>query len=474
MPTRVNAKPKPARLGRAVALLASLAIASGCGDSPKKQSATQMGWGDGGNARLDLSGQWVSNDFTCGTARLREFVNIEQHERDVTGVKVTGDDCVPAGYVSFEGQLPRADLTLLDLPIRFPVHGYSGEERRPETIAVTASGEALITAPEVVQLVFSNVSVRLTRSDEDPSAPTSAEPTTAGGPTTRTRTPRVTRDDAGAPDADAPDADAGTRRTGRSTTRTAARPDAGAPEMDAATEPDTEVDTDMSDAAVDDAAVRDAGRPTQGNCPNPFLPGASCDHIAQCGCAEGENCRFDARKPPSCFPAGPSAESEPCTIPSDCGVGLTCAYDVCTRMCQSAADCNGHGECVDAELDGVAVDGLRFCMEQCDPVLPDSCYQTPTTGSNCQPCGSGRMCMPGPRLARCVATSNGRAREPGSACTDHSECFAAECYAGTCLRWCRSDVDCPGIGDTCESSGDLFVDEGVTIGHCTGTMMSSF
>lgn len=472
----VNAKPKPANLSHAVVLLVSLAVACGGDESDEKRSAAQMSWGDDGNARLDLSGQWVSNDFTCGAARLREFISIEQFERDVTGVKVTGDDCVPAGYVSFEGQLPRADLTYLDLPVRFPVRGYSGKEGRPETIAVTSTGEALVTAPEVMQLVFSNVSVRLTRSDEDPSAPTATEPTTAGGESVRNRPPAGGRADSGVPEDEAPEGDAGTRRTGRSPT-SSTRADAGASDADdeptVGNEPEAGQAEPDDEAAASDAAVSDAGPTTSAECTNPFLPGASCDHLAQCGCAEGENCRFDGLDPPSCFPAGPSAEREPCTAPSDCDVGLTCAYDVCVRMCEIAGDCD-RGECVDAEFDGTDVEGLRFCVEQCDPVLSDGCYDTPTPTDSCQPCGSGRMCMPGEDLARCVATGDGIAREPGAACTEDSQCFAAECYGGTCQRWCRTATDCLGLGESCEFTGNRRADLGDEIGHCTGSIMSSF
>jgi hypothetical protein len=461
----VNAELQPPHLSRALALLAAFAIACGDDDADRKRAAAQMGWVD--DTSLNLNGQWVSNDFTCGAARLREFINIEQYERDVTGIKVTGDDCVPAGYVSFEGQLPRTGLTYLDLPVRFPIRGYSGEEGRSDTVAVTASGEALVTAPDVLQLVFSNVSVRLVRSDEDPWASTAADPTTASDESSggRSGASDDERSDAGAA-ADEDESESGTegRRTGRATTDAGAR----AVGRDAGGATDAEDAEDATDAAVSDAGPDAA----VGECPNAFLPGASCDHLEQCGCAEDENCRFDGYDPPSCFPAGTTAEGEACEAPSECARGLICANDLCARMCDDDMDCY-QGGCAQAVLDDVEVEGLGFCVDKCDPVLQSSCYVTPTPAGNvCQPCGSTGNCVPAADFASCVNTSSSVLQEPGAACTDRLQCFAGDCNAGRCAPWCRRNLDCD-IDEICEFTPELFAEQGDAVGHCTAATASS-
>jgi len=57
--------------------------------------------------RIDLTGTWECRDYECphGTKNT-ELVAITPSGEKLVATKITGDDCVPAGYETFSGRLP--------------------------------------------------------------------------------------------------------------------------------------------------------------------------------------------------------------------------------------------------------------------------------------------------------------------------------------------------------------------------------
>jgi len=55
---------------------------------------------------MDLTGTWESADYECRGTKRTERVEISHVEQHLTAVKITGDDCVPAGFGTFTGRLP--------------------------------------------------------------------------------------------------------------------------------------------------------------------------------------------------------------------------------------------------------------------------------------------------------------------------------------------------------------------------------
>lgn len=82
-------------LGLVGPILLSLALSavSGCrGCAPKQH--------DG----VDLSGLWAGDGYTCTEGRVpTEQISIVQNENSIVATKKTGDACIPAGQVTFQG-----------------------------------------------------------------------------------------------------------------------------------------------------------------------------------------------------------------------------------------------------------------------------------------------------------------------------------------------------------------------------------
>lgn len=111
-----------------------------------------------------------------------------------------------------------------------------------------------------------------------------------------------------------------------------------------------------------------------------------------------------------CTPFG-SCDSKVCPDSSDCSDGFECIASVCTRECQSSADCNG----------GSCVDGACCSSDSCDE--GETCNFSPTLRGTCW-------------LAN------------GSACSDGSECGSGQCADGVCC-----DTACDGTCAACNLTG---------------------
>jgi hypothetical protein len=379
------------------------------------------------SAELELAGEWSSSDFKCGTARRTELLSIEQQGAHISARKLSGDQCVPTGYLSFEGDLPQAELSHADLPLSFPIQYYDGKPGQPETIAVAARGTATLAQADEITLQVSGDEVLLSRVKGDASVPLPAA--ASGG-------------------------SAGGNVAGGGGNAGAVGHGAGA--------------GGATQVAGHGGAAGHAAGSGSADCPGPFLPGASCDQVAQCGCALGENCQIPTTTlPPTCVPAGSLREGDRCQELDDCEVGRMCSAELCVRTCNEDAQCpSGLCEGVLANDSGLVIEGIKTCALACQPVLPAACYRSPVPNStSCQPCGANVLCLPHVDIAFCevaIATI----QLPGKSCSADGECFGSGCFDGTCRQWCRTDADCATAGQLCTLGFDLFAALADEIGAC--------
>jgi hypothetical protein len=91
-------------------VIAILAAFSGCAaqfavDAPQPQPAIR--WND----------SWTGL-YQCPTGVQRvEVIQVSQRGRNLVATKLTGDECVPAGFVTWEAHLPRHHIIAADLPL---------------------------------------------------------------------------------------------------------------------------------------------------------------------------------------------------------------------------------------------------------------------------------------------------------------------------------------------------------------------
>lgn len=72
---------------------------------------------------IDLSGEWIGTNYTCGTT-LSEPVSITQNGSFYQATKITGDGCVPAGHVTFYGNLILPVLPVAECLFNWAETGY--------------------------------------------------------------------------------------------------------------------------------------------------------------------------------------------------------------------------------------------------------------------------------------------------------------------------------------------------------------
>ena len=79
------------------------------------------------NPVLDLSGIWESSDYQCpfGTFH-REKISIQHTNNRLVARKITGDPCVPAGDITFEGSFSEDTNSLL-MTVGLPPEPSSGQ-----------------------------------------------------------------------------------------------------------------------------------------------------------------------------------------------------------------------------------------------------------------------------------------------------------------------------------------------------------
>lgn len=112
---------------------------------------------------LDLSGIWISSDYTCPDRKgfLTERVNIDQVDSSLTATKITGDNCVHAGDTTWLGTLPTPlpmnNVGTVSFPVQVRVsHG-------PNTKTFFVNGKGVLQNDEVApRIVIITTSFKMT------------------------------------------------------------------------------------------------------------------------------------------------------------------------------------------------------------------------------------------------------------------------------------------------------------------------
>lgn len=106
-------------------------------------------------AAIKLDGTWRAT-YQCPLGVSHdELVRIAQHGRSISATKITGDECVPAGTVSWQGALSRLSFSDKDLPLNASVRVTVADARsrrqiagsltvaEPDRLVVTVGGVAM-------------------------------------------------------------------------------------------------------------------------------------------------------------------------------------------------------------------------------------------------------------------------------------------------------------------------------------------
>ncbi len=214
---------------------------------------------------------------------------------------------------------------------------------------------------------------------------------------------------------------------------------AGDSDDDDAVDDDGDVGTDAGDA-VDDQVADDAmgefdAGPRDQCEPN---PGASCELAADCGCAAGETCHFDAELDAvACRPLGVASSGEPCDESDDCGAGATCLAGNCQLPCAETSDCGEAETCASGFVSdsGQRLE-QRYCVIACSPFESDS------------GCSAGDRChILSDEVAGCLASGDAGLNdscERSSDCGPGLECAELGAGDATCMARCSVERGCSG------------------------------
>lgn len=185
-----------------------------------------------------------------------------------------------------------------------------------------------------------------------------------------------------------------------------------------------------------------------------------CSALTGSGCPAEQTCRFSRTSGEvSCAPA-PSSPLDPyaaCRDDGECPAAHLCVAGVCSRLCESPADCGWpNARCV-SDASGA----FSRCTRNCDLVTPDE----PRSGL--QACGAGVRCdfVPesgGSGYADCVLATG--SSFDGAACEDNAACpVGFVCQRQRCVAACDpGGAACPN-GSTCD---DVASFAGQAVGGC--------
>lgn len=73
------------------------------------------------NSPLDLTGTWIAKGYRCERGGLVEKIQISVQGNHLVAKKITGDNCVPAGNITFQGTLPDLPSEGSSFPVTFTV-----------------------------------------------------------------------------------------------------------------------------------------------------------------------------------------------------------------------------------------------------------------------------------------------------------------------------------------------------------------
>jgi hypothetical protein len=144
---------------------------------------------------------------------------------------------------------------------------------------------------------------------------------------------------------------------------------------------------------------------------SPRVAAASCDLVAQCGCAPGTHCTLRAvregRASVGCTPnLEPVREpGDACNAETECPAGYSCWRGLCEKYCAADSDCES-GQCM-ALRDPTEVSGVRVCSVACDFDSDSGCR----SGASCVRAPSGETYCLVPREP-CPFENDGVCDEP--------------------------------------------------------------
>jgi hypothetical protein len=121
--------------------------------------------------QIELSGTWVGKGYSCEREGLSEQVEITINGNYMTAKKTTGDNCVPAGNVTFQGTLPDSIAEGQTFPVTFtvgsPSDPASGKATGEMTIVNSNSLYAVISSERIT---FRRISQLSRNSTNNPSS----------------------------------------------------------------------------------------------------------------------------------------------------------------------------------------------------------------------------------------------------------------------------------------------------------------
>jgi len=123
--------------------------------APEERPGESGGQRGASGAAIKLDGTWHAT-YQCPLGVSHdELVRIAQHGRSISATKITGDECVPAGTVSWQGALSRLSFSEKDLPLNASVRVTVADARarrqitgsltvaEPDRLVVTVGGVAM-------------------------------------------------------------------------------------------------------------------------------------------------------------------------------------------------------------------------------------------------------------------------------------------------------------------------------------------
>lgn len=204
---------------------------------------------------------------------------------------------------------------------------------------------------------------------------------------------------------------------------------------------------DGSTDSGEDGATNFDAEPTDAG----FDVGAPCAEmpcrlvIPQCGCPDGLACQRTMRGTPvrECVPPGGNLPGQPCDQSIQCVTGHTCFGlsgfpGICSRYCDSSAQCEGPGAaCV---IFTAPSEGVGACSHPCNPIEDLGCPES-------HGCHIVRtMSIEGIAVAT-TGCLDPAGPAPGEPCTALCA-VGATCVGGTCVQVCvvEGAPICPGMG----------------------------
>ena len=151
--------------------------------APEEAPGESGGQRGAAGAAIKLDGTWHAT-YQCPLGVSHdELVRIAQHGRSISATKLTGDDCVPAGTVSWQGALSRLSFSERDLPLNASVRVTVADTRERRQV----TGSLTVAEPDRLVVTVGGVAMDFLRDAGDRrrrdagAAATRAEPSGARG-----------------------------------------------------------------------------------------------------------------------------------------------------------------------------------------------------------------------------------------------------------------------------------------------------